>query len=131
MGKHTSLRQTNFAILRALGTKSGQVARVLAWEQCIVYLMALVLGLLLGLFLAFTVVPALIFTSVPVTGLGSLLGGNQFYGLQSAIPIQIIFSPSLVIALIALIIVCGLIVGMMVWMVSKTSLGQMVRLNED
>ncbi len=124
-------RQTNFAILRALGTSPGQVAGVLAWEQCIVYIMALVLGLLFGLFLAFTVVPALVFTSVPVTGLGSELDSNQFYGLQSAIPIQIVFSPSLVIVLIALIVVCALVIGMMVRVVSKPSLGRMVRLNED
>lgn len=124
-------RQTNFAILRALGTSPGQVAGVLAWEQCIVYAMALLLGLLFGLFLAFTVVPALVFTSVPVTGLGSLLDSNQFYGLQSAIPIQIVFSPSLVIVFIALIVVCVLVLGMMIHVVSKTSLGQMIRLNED
>ncbi len=124
-------RQTNFAILRALGTSPNQVASVLVWEQCIVYATALVTGLLFGLFLIFTVVPVLVFTSVPVTGLGSVLGSNQFYGLQSAIPVQIIFSSSLMLALIVLIIVCVLIVGMMVRMVSKTSLSQMVRLNED
>ncbi len=124
-------RQTNFAILRALGTSPGQVAGVLVWEQCIVYIMALVLGLLFGLFLTFTVVSVLVFTSVPVSGLGSVLSSNQFYGLQSAIPVQIVFSPFLVIALIALIVVCTLVVGMMVRVVSKPSLGQMVRLNED
>jgi putative ABC transport system permease protein len=124
-------RQTNFAILRALGTSPGQVAGVLAWEQCIVYLMALVLGLLFGLFLTFTVVPTLVFTSVPVSGLGSVLSSNQFYGLQSAIPVQIVFSPLLVVVLITLIIVCALVVGTMVRVVSRPSLGQMVRLNED
>jgi hypothetical protein len=124
-------RQTNFAILRALGTSPVQVASVLAWEQCIVYIMALVLGLLFGLFLTFTVVPVLVFTSVPVTGLGSVLSSNQFYGLQSAIPVQIVFSPFLMIALITLVVVCALVVGMMVRVVSKPSLGQIVRLNED
>jgi FtsX-like permease family len=124
-------RRTNFAILRALGTSPGQVAGVLAWEQCIVYIMALVLGLLFGLFLIFTVVPVLIFTSVPVTGLGSVLGSNQFYGLQSAIPVQIVFAPSLVLALLVLIVVCAFVVGMIVRVVSRPSLSQIIRLNED
>jgi ABC-type antimicrobial peptide transport system permease subunit len=124
-------RQTNFAILRALGTSPGQVASVLVWEQCIVYSMALVLGVLFGLFLIFTVVPVLVFTSVPVTGLGSVLGSNQFYGLQSAIPVRIVFSPFLMLALLAFIVVCTLVVGMMVRVVSKPSLSQMIRLNED
>jgi len=104
---------------------------VLTWEQCIVYIIALILGLLFGLFLTFTVVPALVFTSVPVAGLGSVLSSSQFYGLQSAIPVQIVFSPLLVIALITLIVVCALVVSVMVRVVSKTSLGQMIRLNED
>jgi len=124
-------RQTNFAILRAIGTSPGQVVEVLTWEQCIVYIIALILGLLFGLFLTFTVVPALVFTSVPVAGLGSVLSSSQFYGLQSAIPVQIVFSPLLVIALITLIVVCALVVSVMVRVVSKTSLGQMIRLNED
>ncbi len=125
------VRQTNFALLRALGTTPGQVASVLAWEQGIVYMMALVMGVLFGLFLTFTMVPTLVFTSVPTSGQGSLLSSDKFYALQSVIPTQIVFSSSLVIALLVLVVICVVVLSMMVRVVSKPSLSQMLRLNED
>ncbi len=42
-------RRTSFAILRALGGEPGQIARVLLWEQGIVYGMGLILGVVLSM----------------------------------------------------------------------------------
>ncbi|MEO7020737.1 MAG: FtsX-like permease family protein [Ktedonobacteraceae bacterium] len=44
----TANRLTNFAVLRALGMAPRQVAMILMWEQGVVYLVALLLGLGLG-----------------------------------------------------------------------------------
>ena len=120
------MRLTNFAVLRALGTTPGQIASVLAWEQVIIYVSGLLLGSLLGILLSSTVVPALTFTDLNVD-----LSTGQFYALQSAVPTPIVIPASLPLALVALILVFGLALWMMVRVVSRPSLSQTLRLNED
>src|SRR5581483_7724094 len=123
-------RLANFAILRALGTAPWQVASVLTWEQCIVYSTAIFLGILFGLFLSLTVVPSLVFTSVP-NSIGDQISSAQFYILQHIIPVQVTFPQSLGIILIALLLICVIALGMMVRVVSKPSMSQTLRLNSD
>ncbi len=124
-------RLTNFAVLRALGTSPRQVANVLTWEQGIIYITALLLGIIFGGLLAFTAIPALVFTSVPTSGPTSGTNNGEFYALQHILPVQIIVPLSLVIALIVLVIICLVTLGMMVRIVTQPTLSQALRLNED
>ena len=119
-------RLTRFAILRALGTDRAQVARVLSWEQGIIYAVAFLLGIGFGTLLSLLVVPALVFT-----GFYSGSASGNFYISQSVPPIQVVFSPWLWLALALLAAVCGAALWMMVRVVSRPSLGQTLRLNED
>ena len=109
-------RLTNFAVLRALGTSPRQVASVLTWEQGLIYGIGILLGTGFGVLLATTVVPTLI-----------------YYGLslQNTLPVQIIVPASLVFTLGAFIAVFILALGMMVRIVSRPSMSQTLRLNED
>ncbi len=109
-------RMTNFAVLRALGTSPRQVASVLTWEQGLIYGIGVLLGTGFGVLLATTVVPTLI-----------------YYGLslQNTLPVQIIVPASLVFTLGAFIVVFILALGMMVRIVSRPSMSQTLRLNED
>ncbi len=109
-------RLTNFAVLRALGTSPRQVASVLTWEQGLIYGIGILLGTGFGVLLATTVVPTLI-----------------YYGLslQNTLPVQIIVPASLVFTLGAFIVVFILALGMMVRIVSRPSMSQTLRLNED
>jgi hypothetical protein len=124
-------RVTNFAVLRALGTSFEQVARVLTWEQGITYITSIILGIVFGALLSITAIPALVFSSVPTTGLTSESSSNQFYALQHIIPVQLTVPASLVFAFVLLIIICTVALWMMVRVVTQPALGQMLRLNED
>ena len=109
-------RLTNFAVLRALGTSPRQVAGVLIWEQGLIYLTGLLLGLGFGLLLAVTVIPPLIANTA---------------NLQSGLAAQLVLPYSLLGALLALIGVFALALYLMVRVVSRPSLSQTLRLNED
>ncbi len=124
-------RVTNFAVLRALGTSSVQVAGVLTWEQGITYITSIVLGIAFGALLSATAIPSLVFSSVPNTGQTSKSSSDQFYALQHIIPIQITVPASLLIALLFLSIICAIALWTMVRVVTQPALGQMLRLNED
>ncbi|HYL42244.1 MAG TPA: FtsX-like permease family protein [Ktedonobacteraceae bacterium] len=124
-------RLTNFAILRALGASPGQVVSTLSWEQGIIYAAALGLGILFGLIFSVLVIPGLVFTSVAPSGVTSGISSSTFYGIQSVPPIQIILPGSLGIALALLLALCILALIMMVQIVSRTSISQALRLNED
>ncbi|GAC1384021.1 MAG: hypothetical protein NVSMB33_12260 [Ktedonobacteraceae bacterium] len=121
-------RLTNFAVLRALGSDQRQIASVLLWEQAIVYTTSIVLGMIFGVFLSALALPTLVFTGA---GNGSQISNGQFYVIQSVPPIQVVVPLSLWLALGILIIVCMVALGMMVRIVSRPSIGQTLRLNED
>ncbi|WP_201364062.1 FtsX-like permease family protein [Dictyobacter formicarum] len=121
------MRLTNFAILRAIGTTPREVASMLTWEQAIVYSIGLLLGVGFGLVLANTMIPALSFTDLNST----LANNDQLYSLQSAFPTHIIFPSTLIWGLIALIGLYAIALVTMVGVVSRPTLGQALRLNED
>lgn len=121
-------RLTSFAVLRALGSNRQQVISVLVWEQGIVYLTSLLLGILFGALLSMLALPALIFSSLG--GVGQITNG-QFYVMQSVPSIQVVIPISLWITLGILILVCILALLMMVYIVSRPSMSQTLRLNED
>lgn len=109
-------RLTNFAVLRALGTSPRQLISVLTWEQALIYSIGLVLGVAFGMLLSITVVPTLILNNT---------------GGQSGLPAQIIIPSTLIAVLLSIIIIFIVASGMMVYVVSKPSLSQTLRLNED
>lgn len=119
-------RLTNFAVLRAIGSTPRQVASVLTWEQAIVYLTGAFLGIGIGIFIVQTVIPALI-----VTNLNTDVSSNQFYALQSILPAHVVMPTMLLPALLALLAIYGIALVMMVRVVSRPSLSQTLRLNED
>jgi putative ABC transport system permease protein len=124
-------RLVNFAVFRALGASSPQIASTLTWEQSIIYSTSILLGILFGAIFSALVVPRLIFTSVGSGGTSNDLTNSQFDVTQSVPPIQIVIPPMLVIALAVLVIICIVALGMMIRVVSRPSISKTLRLNED
>jgi ABC-type antimicrobial peptide transport system permease subunit len=122
----TRLRLVSFVTLRALGTTSRQITRVLTWEQAIVHLAGFVLGGAFGLLLATSVIPALTLTNI-----NSNLSSEQFFALQSSLGAQLVVPPSLVVVIILGVAIYALALSMMVFMVSRPALSQTLRLSED
>ena len=109
-------RLTNFAVLRALGTSPRQVASVLTWEQALIYIVGVLLGIAFGTLLANTVSPILI-------------ANNS--SLQASVPTHLVIPFSLLAAFCVVIVIFVLALGMMVRIVSRPSMSQTLRLNED
>lgn len=124
------LRQTNFAVLRALGTAPAQVTGILLWELAIVLATALVLGVLFGGILTFTSVPPLVFTGALPASLVSV-SSSTIYTLQQIIPVRIVMPLSLLIALLLLLLLCVLALWLMSRLVQRPLMAQALRLNED
>ena len=128
-------RRTHFALLRALGATPGHIASVFSWEQGILYASAALLGIAGGVLLSDLVLPTLVFTSVLPSQLAGQITGSipsaEFFAAQNAPPLQIIFPPSLAVALGTLGMICLLALAMMVYGVSRPSMQQVLRLNED
>ncbi len=124
-------RLSSFTVLRALGATPFQVALALIWEQSIIYITAILLGIVFGAIFTVLVVPVLIFTSILPGDVTSAISSSAFYIAQSVPPIQIVVPPSLSIALIALLMLCLLTLLLMVRFVSQPSISQILRLNED
>ena len=119
-------RVINFASLHAIGATSRQIALVFLWEQAIVYITGLMLGGGFGMLLVISVLPQLTFTAINLD-----LTGQQFFALQSALAAQIVVPPSLLLALLILVCICGITLMVMVRIVTLPLLNQTLRLNED
>ena len=124
-------RLTNFAALRALGATPRQIAGTLGWEQVIIYTTAMLLGFLFGWLLALFALPSLIFTSILPSQVSGSIDSQTFYAAQNTPPIQIVIPAALWLVLAALIALCIVALGMMVRVVSRPSVAQVLRLNED
>lgn len=122
-------RLTSFVVLRALGTSIRGIASLFLWEQGIIYSLALLLGLLFGMLLAFTVVPMLVFTGVPPGSFNQ--NGFDFITLQHIIPVQVALPFSLLLALLAFVAICVIALGLMVSLVLRRSMSQELRLQDD
>lgn len=129
LNAHT--RQTSFAVLRALGTTPVQAASVLTWEQTIIYLIAIVLGLLFGALLSVTVVPALTFASVSLSTTANASNTTTFYALQHILPTQIVLPFSLSIAFMTFVVLCIVALVVMVRVVMQPAMIQSLYFNED
>ena len=124
-------RLTNFAVLRALGTAPPQIASVLTWEQGIVYTIAIVLGTVFGAILSSAASTALVFTSVPATGVTSTTTKGDFLLEQSIPSVHLVMPISLIIGIAVLVAICIVTLGIIVRIVSQPSISQTLRLNED
>lgn len=126
-----STRRGSFVVLRALGATSRHIAGILLWEQGIVYLGAIALGLSFGAVLASVAVPVLVFTGLPAHGPMSLLSTDDFYFLQHALPPQIVVPPSLGLVGLALVAICLVALVIMIRSALHPSVSSELRLNED
>src|SRR5579884_1358934 len=124
-------RLTSFAVLRALGASSKQLASILTWEQSIIYLTSLLLGLLFGAILSLLALPALVFTNAGSSGTQSNVTSSSFFVAQTVPPVQIVIPPALLLVLAILIVICVAALTLMVRVVSRPSISQTLRLNED
>lgn len=109
----------------------NQIASILTWEQSIIYITALLLGIFFGALLSLLALPVLIFTSAASSGAGSDISSGVFFVVQNVPPIQVIIPISLAIVLGVLIAICIVALGMMIRVVSQPSIGSTLRLNED
>ena len=121
---HASNRLTSFAVMRALGLAPRQVAALLLWEQGFIYLLAFLLGTGLGAMLTVFVAPAV--TLLDLTGASSLYNPYDVPPVQTIIPYL-----QLSLLLGGLAIVCLVALLLMARIVSRPSLSQTLRLNED
>lgn len=91
------------------------------------YISAVDLGLLFGVLLSTLALPALIFTSVG----NSSASSKDFYALQNMPSIQVVVPSSLGVMLCLVVVLCTAALWMMVRVVSRPSMTQVLRLNED
>jgi ABC-type lipoprotein release transport system permease subunit len=124
-------RRDSFVVLRALGATSRQIITILLWEQALIYLGALLLGVAFGILLSITTIPTLVFTGLPKQGPMSEINVNAFYLLQHAIPTQIVFPISLDFSFFALVLICALALGIMIRAVLHPSISNELRLTVD
>jgi ABC-type antimicrobial peptide transport system permease subunit len=116
---NASGRLTNFAVLRALGMAPRHIAAVLLWELGSICIAALVLGIGLGYFLTLLIKPVLFIT-------------DFIANINNATPIQIVLPQfQLAIVLGTVVVICIVTLVLMAQLVSRPSLGQTLRLNED
>jgi ABC-type antimicrobial peptide transport system permease subunit len=123
----TRQRLTNLMVLRALGGAPRQVASMLTIEQSIVYITAIGLGLLFGVVIATLVVPALVVTGASSASTDSAL----LYLQQNVPPVNLVIPLSLVLVLCVLAGFCILVLGVMIYVASRPSISQSLRLNTD
>ena len=124
--------RTNFAVMRALGSTRSQIAAVIGLEQSIIYATAIMLGLAIGLLLAFIVLPGFIFTTIVNNGSQSQVTSGEFYVVQNVPPIQLIIPYAFIfIALVILVIICGIALAILVRLASRPPISMTLRLNED
>ncbi|GCE13685.1 FtsX-like permease family protein [Tengunoibacter tsumagoiensis] len=124
-------RLRSLAVLRAFGTPPGQLAALLGWEQGLVYLMAIVLGVLFGSFFTALTLSSLIFSGIATNGGLSSSASESIFLLQSVPPLHVVVPNSLLIALGALLLLCLLVLAITMYTISRPSLAQTLRLGED
>jgi hypothetical protein len=117
-------RVVNFAVLRALGTTPRQMRGMLVWEQVIIYIAGLALGIVLGWVLSLTALPLLIFSE--------LASGGNFFIEPNVPPARVIVpGATLGLAFGVLVVICVLALLLTMGALARLSLGQTLRLNED
>lgn len=125
-------RLTNFAVLRALGSTSRQIASVIGLEQGIIYATSIILGIVFGLLFSFIVLPTFIFTTIVANASQGQVTTGEFYVVQNVPSIQLIIPYlALIIALMVLVAICVIALSGMVRIASRPLISQVLRLDED
>jgi len=126
-------RRTSFVILRALGCAPRQIARVLLWEQGIVYGFGLLLGAILSVVCSLVLVPAFIFSPLVETGIGTATAtAEDFYVAQSVPGVQVVTPLLPMLALLTgLVAICVLALLLMLRVVIRPQVSQTLRVDED
>jgi hypothetical protein len=127
----TRSRLVGFTALRALGATPRQLISTMAWEQSCIYTTVLLLGILVGSLLATLSLPSLVLTSVLPGQNGENVSNTSFYAAQFAPPLRVIMPATLWLILGTLVLSCLLTLSMMVRNVTRSSLGETLRLSED
>lgn len=117
-------RQIDFSVKIALGMTRRQLTYLLLWEFSLIYIIALLLGIGLGIALSQIITPLLVFTSS---------NGNADFFSQLAIPsVQIIIpTQQIIILLSGCIVFLVTLLCLFTLTVSRYTLSQALRLNED
>ncbi len=115
-------RQIDFSVKVALGMTRWQLTYLLLWEFSLVYIIALVPGIGLGIALSQVVTPLLVFTN----NSGDLFSQLAIPSVQIIMPVQqiIIFLGGSIVFLVILLCLFTLTV-------SRRAISQALRLNED
>jgi hypothetical protein len=117
-------RVVNFAVLRAVGATPRQLRTMLVWEQAIIYVAGLTLGIVLGWVLALTALPLLLFAELATSG--------NFDNVPNVPQARVIVPGSLLtLAGGALVAICAVALILTMGALARLSLGQTLRLNED
>lgn len=134
-------RVLNVALMRALGHTPGQLVRIVLWEQGILYILALVLGIGGGLLLSWTLTPGLLYTPALSVGTAqnvltspglNLPGPGELYLVQNVPMAQAIFPFWPVVVVSGIVLgVCILALGNIVRLVTRPALSEVLRLNDD
>jgi ABC-type antimicrobial peptide transport system permease subunit len=114
-------RLTQFAILRTLGGRKAQLARILVAQQLIVYGFGLVAGTALGVVLSTATLPFLQFSTAVLNTTAQILP-------PFLLSFNVLAIAGFYVALIAAFVL-ALIVGLQVAL--RGGLGQAIRLGED
>jgi len=121
----------SFTTLRSLGATAVQVTGLFLLEQGVVFFTALLIGLLIGAILSATIVPTLIFSDIPITGILGNLSDSQFYLIQQTLPRHVVIPSSLGVALVLLVGICIIAIWAMTRTALRPSLSASLRLNDD
>ena len=124
-------RITGFASLRALGILPSQILQILLCEQAIIYGVALVLGSLFGLLLASLTLPFLVFVDITLKSNGLSSTSADVFSSQNVPPVHMVIPFSLLSILLVLVVICLGALALMITTVSRSSISQSLRLNED
>ena len=134
-------RVVNFALMRALGNTPGQIVGVVLWEQAIIYLLALVLGIGGGLLFAQVAIPGLLyaptlsvgFTQALANGTGlNQSGTGQMYLVQTVPAAHAVLPLLSILAVIGIVVLIStLALGIIVRLAVRPALNEILRLNED
>ena len=120
-------RLSQFVVLRSLGASSRQVASIMMWEQGLIYLVALCLGGAFGVLLAYTVIPTVTLATLPAI---SGVSADALYLFSQALPAQVVFSWSLGVFLLILLLLCLAAIAVMVWVALRPSMTPVLRVAE-
>lgn len=122
-------RLADLAILRALGASPRHVIAMLAWEQTLALVLAIVVGMIIGSLFAVTALPNVVLTNTLLTTANAT--SDQIYAAQHLPPVRMVF-PITLWEIGAVVLLGGTIAIVVLQRSARTiAIGQSLRLNAD